>query len=493
MAQVQVPFSYVQQVRSPAQALLQGYQAGQQMQEQRRQRAMAEQAAQMQQQQAAQFQQAFKAFATNPNKSARDYAQLIAMAPKEMVSSITSVYNAMTEEQQGIEKRQAAELISAFKMDPQRGLEILDTRIEAAKNAGNMQEVQALQAYRKAAEIDPEAVVEAVALQGSMAFGKEFAELVLGKPAQMPDLKESEYFPAADLRVDTFKNGMRRVYEGAVLITDPARAAQLENKARVSKMESEKRGEGKRTDVAAGVSFVEFKDGSRDVYKNGQLITDPMEASRAVGEAVEAKAAEPLGKKDLAEQEDVLRKEWVSLTKENRAIRNNYGKVRAAAVQDTPAADISLVFAFMKILDPTSVVRETEQATATNATNVPDQIRNLWNRVRLGTRLTPEQRADFLKQAADQVRAYQASQKEIMEGYKAVADNRGLDPKNIFVGYQPLTEEEFEADISQAASLSDGEKPPVRAVSTPQTGPLETLRSMESQGFSVIPINSEGG
>ena len=180
MAQVQVPFSYVQQVQSPAQAILQGYQAGQQMQEQRRQRAMAEQAAQMQQQQAAQFQQAFKAFATNPNKSARDYAQLIAMAPREMVSSITSVYNAMTEEQQGIEKRQAAELISAFKMDPQRGLEILDTRIEAAKNAGNMQEVQALQAYRKAAEIDPEAVVEAVALQAGMAFGDDFLKQIPG-------------------------------------------------------------------------------------------------------------------------------------------------------------------------------------------------------------------------------------------------------------------------------------------------------------------------
>ena len=217
MAQVQVPFSYVQQVQSPAQAILQGYQAGQQMQEQRRQQALAQQ----QQQQAAQFQQAFKAFATNPNKSARDYAQLIAIAPKEMVSSITSVYDAMTEEQQGVEKRQAAELISAFKMDPQRGLEILDTRIEAAKNAGNMEEVQALQAYRKTAEIDPEAVVEAVALQAGMAFGGEFLK-------QIPGLSEKRVQSSEILDDGTFV----MIYTDGTTDVKTAEGVPLEGEAR---------------------------------------------------------------------------------------------------------------------------------------------------------------------------------------------------------------------------------------------------------------------
>lgn len=183
MAQVQVPFSYVQQVQSPAQSILQGYQSGLQMQDRRRQLAMQEQAMLAQQQAQAQneqFRQAFQEFATKPMKSVSDYTSLIAMAPKEMVSSVQSVFSAMSEEAEKVERRQAAELISAFKTDPARGKEILDTRIEAAKNAGTTEEVQALQAYRKIADVDPDAVVEAVALQAGMAFGDEFLKQIPG-------------------------------------------------------------------------------------------------------------------------------------------------------------------------------------------------------------------------------------------------------------------------------------------------------------------------
>jgi len=53
----------------------------------------------------------------------------------------------------------------------------------------------------------------------------------------------------------------------------------------------------------------------------------------------------------------------------------------------------------MKMLDPGSVVRESEFATAANAAGVPDRIRNQFNRVRTGERLAEKQRADFLNQA----------------------------------------------------------------------------------------------
>jgi len=170
------PFNYVQQVQSPVTAMLQGYQAGTAIQDRRRQEEMLRQ----QQEQNAQFREAFQAFSTNPNKSVTDYTQLLAMAPQNMVGNVKAMYEAMTEERQSVAKRQAAELISAFKMDPARGKEILDTRIEAAKNAGNMEEVQALQAYRKIADVDPDAVVEAVALQAGMAFGDEFLKQIPG-------------------------------------------------------------------------------------------------------------------------------------------------------------------------------------------------------------------------------------------------------------------------------------------------------------------------
>jgi hypothetical protein len=73
------------------------------------------------------------------------------------------------------------------------------------------------------------------------------------------------------------------------------------------------------------------------------------------------------------------------------------------------SSDISLIFAFMKMLDPTSVVREGEFATAQNSGGIEDQIRNVYNRLRDGQRLTPEQRANFVNRA---YRIYKGSESQ---------------------------------------------------------------------------------
>ena len=45
----------------------------------------------------------------------------------------------------------------------------------------------------------------------------------------------------------------------------------------------------------------------------------------------------------------------------------------------TGAGDAAIVFGYMKMLDPTSVVREGEQATTRNAVGVPEAIRGMYN------------------------------------------------------------------------------------------------------------------
>ena len=439
MAQVTQPFNYLKAVQNPAQEALQAFQGAYQARQQQQQNEM--------------FRSAFNEFARKPNKGVSDYVQLLQVTPPEMVNTVKASFEAMTEEQQDASKRDLSQLIFAFKYDPERGKGLLDQRLEAARNAGDMQETQSLQTIRKLADIDADSVVEALAMQGGMAFGSEFIEMAVGKPAPMPKIKDVETFAESGLRVETYENGQRRIYEGARLVSDPSEAARLENAARVAQEKSEKKGVGERTDVGSGVYYVEYNDGSRDVFRNGARIADEAEAAKAVSDGL---AAQPLEPEEQQKAEDVLRKEWLNVTKENRAIRNNYDKVRAAAVQNTPGADLSLVFAYMKILDPTSVVRESEQASATNAAGVPDRIRNLFNRVQEGTRLTPTQRADFLARAGDLVRGYQASQDEIMAEYQTVSDNRGLNADNIFVGYQPITEEQLQSDVTQAASIATG-------------------------------------
>ena len=65
----------------------------------------------------------------------------------------------------------------------------------------------------------------------------------------------------------------------------------------------------------------------------------------------------------------------------------------------TAASDMALIFAFMKMLDPTSTVREGEFATAQNAASIPERIRNQYNAARKGTRISEKQRDDFVNQA----------------------------------------------------------------------------------------------
>ena len=75
------------------------------------------------------------------------------------------------------------------------------------------------------------------------------------------------------------------------------------------------------------------------------------------------------------------------------------GRIRQSASDPSPAGDMAMIFNYMKLLDPNSVVREAEYATAENARGVPATVRNMWNRVLNGLRLDDDQRTDFLNRS----------------------------------------------------------------------------------------------
>lgn len=101
------------------------------------------------------------------------------------------------------------------------------------------------------------------------------------------------------------------------------------------------------------------------------------------------------------------------------------------AAKDNAPGDMSLIFSFMKMLDPGSVVREGEYATAQNAAGVPDQIRNLFNRVRDGRRLNPAQREQFTAQAEDLYQGAKQANGDVITGYSQRAQAQGIDPKYV--------------------------------------------------------------
>jgi len=151
--------------------------------------------------------------------------------------------------------------------------------------------------------------------------------------------------------------------------------------------------------------------------------------------------------KEQFDMEDKLFNKYESVSSENREAFFGYQKVRnaaqaykdAAARGEEPsgASDIALLIGYMKTLDPGSVVRETEYATAKNAGGVSERVRNIFNNVRDGVILTPKLREDFIKSATTQVQPYIERQIKLDKKYTKRAKDYDLNPERVITPFLP--------------------------------------------------------
>jgi hypothetical protein len=130
-----------------------------------------------------------------------------------------------------------------------------------------------------------------------------------------------------------------------------------------------------------------------------------------------------------------LRKEYNNqpTTKTTYGVVENFNKIEQNLANKNPtgASDMSLVYSFMKMNDPTSTVREGEYATAENAGGVSDKIVNVYNRLKDGQRLTPEQRQAFAEEAKGLLGAQLKAQEAVDRRYADIANKFKLEPSFI--------------------------------------------------------------
>lgn len=129
-----------------------------------------------------------------------------------------------------------------------------------------------------------------------------------------------------------------------------------------------------------------------------------------------------------------LRKEFNQRpeVKDYREVATSYRTIQdLGSKPPTAAGDLSMIFAYMKMLDPGSVVREGEFATAQNAAGIPDQLKNLYNRALNGQRLNPKQRADFTNQAKSLHDTRLKRYGEIAGEYRGYAQDYDIDPNQV--------------------------------------------------------------
>jgi len=98
--------------------------------------------------------------------------------------------------------------------------------------------------------------------------------------------------------------------------------------------------------------------------------------------------------------------------------------------------DIAMIFSYMKMLDPTSVVREGEFATAQNAAGVPDRIRNAFNKAQNGQLMNPRQRKEMVNSARQAFLAARQTYNERAQQFRGYAQDNGVNPDRVATLHQ---------------------------------------------------------
>ena len=153
------PINYTQDVQSPFQAATQGLQFGagiQQMQAARQ----AQQLELQQKQQAMEAQQALSArlqsVMSNPNPTAKDYAQLSMLMPKDQAENTRKAWDMLDGEKQKTRLSRTGQVLAALNSNsPEIAQDLLAEEAAALRNSGDEAGAKAAETYAQLAKLNP--------------------------------------------------------------------------------------------------------------------------------------------------------------------------------------------------------------------------------------------------------------------------------------------------------------------------------------------------
>ena len=179
----------------------------------------------------------------------------------------------------------------------------------------------------------------------------------------------------------------------------------------------------------------EWSDKSGNKYKQDYAFNPTTKAMEPIGEAYLADIAPQGTKDDDVKAGATLRHEYNShpVVQRHSIVASSYQTMLNIPPPDpndtTGAADMSLIYNYMKMLDPTTGIKEGEYANAQNAGSIPQKIRNLYNNARSGTLLDESQRQNFIKEAKNIYNSSASAEKTVREGILQIGKETGVNPR----------------------------------------------------------------
>jgi len=136
--------------------------------------------------------------------------------------------------------------------------------------------------------------------------------------------------------------------------------------------------------------------------------------------------------KELFEAENKILTDYSKKTEELVESEISYNKLAEARKSNNGVGDLAMVFSFMKMLDPGSVVRESEFAQAQNTAGLLQKLQVAAAQIKEGDLLSDEQRTSFLELSKKFLDAGKLHMAKIRLDKGLQVKNYGLNPVNIF-------------------------------------------------------------
>jgi hypothetical protein len=180
-------------------------------------------------------------------------------------------------------------------------------------------------------------------------------------------------------------------------------------------------------------------DSIRYAIAVGQLPPDPKtwspQQAAYAKQLVESKGAASainLGQKGL-DNTLKLRSDFRSepIYKDFQAIDSAYRQINKGLDAGTAAGDLAASTKLMKLLDPTSVVRESELVMAMQATGKLDQLYNYANKIYTGQFLSPKQKSEFRELATEFYNSAGEQYNTKRGEYAGIAERNQLDVTDV--------------------------------------------------------------
>ena len=140
------------------------------------------------------------------------------------------------------------------------------------------------------------------------------------------------------------------------------------------------------------------------------------------------------GKEDFAQAKD-LRSQFVKLSTDFIKVRDSYNRVDASAQDPSAAGDLAMIFNYMKILDPGSVVRESEFATAAASGGYGERLKAAGERILRGQRLSEEMRNDFVDRGKRLYEKQLETHQNLRSEYDRLAKEFYVEPSHVIVDF----------------------------------------------------------